>query len=697
MAHTILKGVCLCLIALITLALLGCGGVPEDRTIAWSVTGDSVGFQHGRDGIWVWDTETDLPQQIYQPPDEVIATSTPLWSPDGNRLVFTTAVVDYEGSTSTSRISSASQQGEWDSNPEGRVFNQVAVQYDCWLCKRGDDRRLGKPVRLFQARCLHVGLIAANLAVRWHPLGDGLFYLNQCSEKTHQIFEFDLVSQDSHLAAPFEAEILLMDWSPTGENMACVVKNAKDPHTDGIWMGSPGEKTWWPVPFSQPKRERDGGDALAHTQALRPVWSRDGKQFAFVSPASNKGEDEQNMAVLYVGELETQDVRELYRMEGAIRQIHWAPDGQKLGYLVSPIPDHLRHFSMLRVVVADILVVQYLSDPEPVPISQRPVRSFAGWNASGTSLAYTKPSPAELDMEQPWAFLVVPQANARDCVIIVDSSRHPQEREVFQGMRTTFLNWSPTKDQLSLWATFTPSHRLLPFGLSGTDGLRPGDPAALLDTQSGTVQWMPIHARENVQIGHYNLLKRNYSEALHWYGKAAGTFAESEKNNSDPPADWTRDPQRFEFFHYYCLEQLDEQEAAKTKLREFFRATQVNPQANSNQSAGEQTIVRQLYMAQVFLSLDAIEDGVKFFERLPKQLPELVPEKAVANERFGSQIALAQLLLNAKRVDEYATLTTTVLAPALLQRDLRACDVRTIAEIGSVSPAVSAGAFAYFP
>ena len=120
-------------------------------------------------------------------------------------------------------------------------------------------------------------------------------------------------------------------------------------------------------------------------------------------------------------------------------------------------------------------------------------------------------------------------------------------------------------------------------------------------------------------------------------------------------------------------------------------------QINGDRSAEEQTIVRQLYMAQVFLSLNAIQDGVKFFERLPEQLPLLVPKRAVADERFGSQLALAQLLLNAKGYDEYANLATTVLAPTLLQKDLKAYDARTIAEIGSVSPTVSAGGFCLLP
>ena len=668
----------------------------------WSATGDSVGFQHGRDGLWVWDTETDQSQQIYQPPDDVLSTSSPLWSPDGQRLVFLTAMRHSDDTAPP-----LGQGADWDANPEGRMFHQVPVDYDCWTCRRGEDRRLSEPVRLFRARCLHSGLIAANLAVRWHPSGNRLFYLNRKSAKTHQVFEFDLASGDSHLAYPFEAEVLLVDWSPTGERVACVVQNANDPMANGVWIGSPDEKDWWQVPYPLPTLGGENVDVLARTQDFRPVWSRGGKRFAFAGPAISEGPTkDQNTSVLYVGDVKSQTVRELYRQEGSIHDVHWGPDGQRLGYLLHATLPQNRPFSPLQGAVVDVLLIQELSDSEPRPATLHPVRSFAGWNASGTSLAYTVPNPAWPNAEMPWAFLLMPRAGARDRMMIADASGKQAEREVFSGMRATFLNWSPSSDELSLWGTFTPSHDLLPFGGSG--GLRPGDPAALLDTQTGALQWMPIHAREQVQIGHYNLLKQNYAEALRWYEKAEKAFSEQVQAELVAPADWDRDPRRFEFFHYCCLKQLGKHEAAKRKLFEFFQKTESPPPqpepgpqrdrpVNPERSGEEQIILRQLYMAQVFLSLNAIKSGVTFFEQFSEMLPRLVPKRDLADERFGSQLALAQLLLNAKRYDDYAALATTVLVPSLLQKDLSATDARTIVEIGSIFPAVSAGGFCLLP
>ncbi len=57
----------------LVLSFWGCGGTPEDREIAFSPDGKSVGFQHGREGLFVWDAERGRAEQIYEPPAEVLA------------------------------------------------------------------------------------------------------------------------------------------------------------------------------------------------------------------------------------------------------------------------------------------------------------------------------------------------------------------------------------------------------------------------------------------------------------------------------------------------------------------------------------------------------------------------------------------------------------------------------------------------
>ena len=70
----------------------GCGQpVREDRSIQWSKGGESVGFQHGQEGVFLAGKDGGKLTKIFQPDAAVIATSTPLWSSTGTRVIFTTA------------------------------------------------------------------------------------------------------------------------------------------------------------------------------------------------------------------------------------------------------------------------------------------------------------------------------------------------------------------------------------------------------------------------------------------------------------------------------------------------------------------------------------------------------------------------------------------------------------------------------
>ena len=132
----------------------------------------------------------------------------------------------------------------------------------------------------------------------------------------------------------FDAENLLFDWSPDGTRLALVVEDAESPQNNGIWIGSPEKADWWQVPFSNPILQEGEADKLHRLRKLRPVWSRDGRRFAFVVPGSSAGPMQRSADVLYVGEPAAQNVRELYQIKGAIRDVHWSPEGGRLGYLI---------------------------------------------------------------------------------------------------------------------------------------------------------------------------------------------------------------------------------------------------------------------------------------------------------------------------------------------------------------------------
>src|SRR5262249_10153839 len=164
---------------------------------------------------------------------------------------------------------------------------------------------------------------------------------------------------------------------------------------------------------------------------------------------------------------------------------------------------------------------------------------------------------------QRWAFLLTPDAMARDAVCLAGGAGNEPGREVFSGMRVTFPRWSPKEDKLSVWFTFSPTHRYLVARLL-VGGLPLGDPAAACDPTTGQVHWMAVNAFEKAQVGHYHLFKGKYAEAWRWY-------QEAEAAQGPPPAPgqplvhWLagRD---FTFFQYYCLTKLGRTEETRAKL-----------------------------------------------------------------------------------------------------------------------------------
>src|SRR5262245_28290517 len=93
----------------------GCGQpVREDRTVTWSAGGKEVGFQHGSEGVFVADPDGGGLIKVFQPGPEVIAVSTPLWSPVGKRLLFAAA-------RQTQSTSKPTRQASVDPDPAGNI------------------------------------------------------------------------------------------------------------------------------------------------------------------------------------------------------------------------------------------------------------------------------------------------------------------------------------------------------------------------------------------------------------------------------------------------------------------------------------------------------------------------------------------------------------------------------------------------
>ena len=329
------------------------------------------------------------------------------------------------------------------------------------------------------------------------------------------------------------------------------------------------------------------------------------------------------------------------------------------------------------------------------PVNQRPVERFTGWCASGDHLAYVGPDDV-LGAGMPlWSFLLVPNPVARDAVVIADTNGAGpgSTKPAFSGLRVTFPHWSPSANDevLSLWCTFTPSHQsVLARFLGG--GLRSGDPAALFDARTGKFSWLAVSPLEEVQIGHYNQIKRNYTEAWRRYeaalaaGALAGSGPDSEPKSTAEWLDRLLSPRGIAVFQFLCLTKLDRTDEARAKLASF-RETYPPRQptglaadgkkiADTSQFPFDQPwfrdlirpdglgfrLLQDLYIAQVLLSLDASEDARDYFRSVVTS-----GSAETDNARTSAAVVLSQVLLLMHKHDEYAELSTRTLAPLLLK------------------------------
>jgi len=647
--------ICSCLMT------VGCSNEPvrEDRSINFSADGQEVAFQHGAEGVFVAGDKVDQPVKIFDAGEETIAVSSPLWSPTDKRLIFTAARPAHPESDPLAR-----QVAAWDASPTGRQFQPEDVVYSCLLRPEPGAEPPPEPVVLFEAACSHPGYVAANLAVRWHPDGERILFVDRTSDGRHSLFEFTLATRVTRQVLPQSAAALIFDWTPNRSHLVCVLAHAEIDHeSDGIWIRAAEGDDWWRVHRSENLARGESNALLERLRSTRPAWTIDDRRLAFIVHEGGKAHRLTAHAIL-AADTTTREVQTVFEGPRQLRDLNWHPDGQWLGFVELGEPP------MLRILDATSGV--------SIPVKADRVRRFAGWNHQGTRLAFITPEPVD-DPAANWALLFPRVRAARDEVHVADGTTGPA-RMVHDGIRVTFPQWSPSEDKLSVWGTYAPTHQsLLSLFLPWT--LRSGDPAAILDIQTGRLEWMAVNAHENAQVGHYYLLKRDYSQAWEWYAlgakdrEPAGPIKLAEL---DQFIRQLRIHQNPTFFEYYCLEKLGRHEDAAERLGQF-RASMIVETEGADDLfqrwglQGDQLqvelqkfsqfaapLMQSAYMTEVFLSLDAAEDGAAFFER----------ELAVASndaQRFAPALCLSQLLLAQGAHDKYADLVTTTLGPLLIR------------------------------
>jgi len=691
------------------LAAAGCDAVQEDRTIEFSADAGSVGFQHGDQGVFVADKNGGGLKKLFQPGADVLATSTPLWSPKGRRLVFTTARAadgDPASSTQAAQVRGLLRGGA-DPDPAGDLFIGIPVVYTCWL---RDEAAGEAPVKLFEAKCNHVGYVAANLAVRWHPDGDRIIYLDAASDGRHALFSYDLKTRASRGIFSRGAPAIIFDWSPDGKHLACVLSNkGSGSNDDGLWIGEPDRDPpeWWHVPGSN----EVAGAELEQLRAARPAWTAEGAVFAFVTHRAGVAQSDPGASRLWIGTLAGRQSEQVAADTAWLQDLHWSPRGEKLGMvrtIMDPTPVGARAAApaarpapAAALTPTSTLHVWSRAGGLSGPLNARPVRRFAGWCAAGDHLAYVVPDDVLGAANPLWSFLLIPDPLARDAVVIAGGDGGAKAtgagKPVFSGLRVTFPHWSPSSNDevLSLWCTFSPSHRsVLSRFLGG--GLRSGDPAALLDARTGALSWMAVSPLEEAQIGHYHQLKREYLPAWHRYERAEAALPNPDaKAASTPepelknPTEWLGrlfSPRGIAVFQFHCLTKLGRHEEAKAKLDQFRQSypplLPKGPPANGTTNANgsgfpldqpwfrdamqpgglSARLLQDLYIAEVLLSLDASEDAQAYFRAV---VDSRLAESDAA--RLSAAVVVSQILLLERKYDLYAELATETLAPLVLK------------------------------
>lgn len=660
------------------LCVSGCGqsdAVREDRSILSASDDGALSFQHGDQGVYV-SIDGQL-QQVYQPNENVLATSTPLWAPDGGRMIFTVATAIQEEANAANRAGP-----EWDDSPEGRIMQKRSIRYACRVHDKDAEAGTGPDI-LFEATCDHVGYVAANLAVRWHPDESSILYLDQNQQGKLEIRSWNLAESRSEAAFAHSADAMIFNWAPDNQNLVCVLDDP-DPKVRGIWIGTPGNDDWWHVTDSsggepaQPLVNFVGGmeslltgqfgtsnSPIERLRSARPAWNLDGSAFAFVA---RRSVNDQVTFTIERGEPVSRKTIAIAESPHSFADLHWHSDGSRLGAIEQDEHRSLR----ISTPGGD------LSDS----ITTGPVRRFVGWNHAGDKLAYVVPQrlPAtELDQTggspNLWAFLLPSDPYARDSLITADANGRENVQNVFSGMRVTFPNWSLDGHKLTFWATYSPAYRSW-FGRLFGLGLQRGDPAVAFDVETGRLDWMPVNPREKIQIGHYYLMQRDNLAALKWYQEAREELKPLTRPTIQEFAGALRNQSALTLFQSICLRRLGRNDESLQMLTEFhkmFLPELPQDDATLPGFAGDAAVLsravqpdglwaallRDFYIAEACLSLNSPEEAQHYLEQPEQQTNS-------SAKQLSHAIVLSQIILLRSRYHEYAEFVTQTLLPAVI-------------------------------
>lgn len=706
----------LLLVAVSLLGTLGCGGqdVREDRTIEFAPDSQTLAFQHGSEGVFIRLTDGEL-RKIHQPADDEPAVSVPLWSPDGRSVIFCTGRYD-EVDTRDDQATDEADRRAWDANPDGRGFLPVPAEFTVWRYSLDDPKVENgefKSHQILTSHCNHAGLIAAGLAVMWHPSGESFFFIDDRSSELadgiqgalvgpadsesidgHILREHSLETGTNRMVFGRRAHVLIPIVSADQSQVACVAASLKTQQfssNNGIWLRDAKSGNWSLIPNSEVMATRAGPDgvhvasrSLSHliqnVRRNRPVWAKSGDMF-FVTTAEYTREENGSIrteSTVHKLDAQTQAVAQFAAFAGGLEKLYVHPAGHRVGAMSS-------HTNELVLADQERGVVS-LSSIHAGGFDLIP-RQFAGWSDNGNQMCVVCSKHPFLVIEtvgndeseikvQPTS-LLMPRTNQRRHLVVADEDG-TNARSVFSGMRIGFARWAPDKvvesaaessDRIAFWATFTPSHQDVVsanFRVSADFTLMPCDPAVILDLATMQLDWMPVNSLEAEQVGHYYQIHGDHHEAWKWYTESDARRARELADEVDPPKSRRARMDRLvrqrdsAMFRYICRLRLGREDAAEHKAAyDRFTAELINF-GRAQREAWNPTNPQQLNQTEEVtatlreLHLATAFLSVNALDEAEEYFRQQAENAKAPGDRMGARLTHLDLLLLQERRTEYA-------------------------------------------
>jgi hypothetical protein len=485
----------------------------EDRGIPFSPDDRAVAYQH-RGSIYIARTQGDAHHQIYAAEGAGAVVGSPRWAPDQRAVAFAVSggEPDETGRVPYTVWFWPAPQAIWESVREGSQ-SDTATLPTRWSP--------ADPRKIVEAHSLASVQVRAGAVIEWHPDGESILFLDTDDAQRQSVRSVEVGTGATSEASPIRAANLAFGVSPDGHHLLCA---AEDPELDrsGLWLGpmGSGPDAWQrieprPGPRSVPslsleaKPGEENGRLLLDLRPRLGAWSARSTQLAYIRlAAGSDGEPEEDSVEpthwLVISPVPARGEPHLIALSGAVpHDLHWSKDGVRVGFLAN----------------RELVVVDGASGEAIRLGGVQRVEDFIGWSATGDRMAYLTPAdqfPAAYAMLPSGTILIWQPAQRHNLVVAREDGTTPESR--FSGMQINAARWAHAKPKLSFWATYLPT----------VTDLAPGDPAAVLDVEDGTLSWYPTDVFEYAQVGHYYLLNGRCREAADFYGDALEGLGDEE-------------------------------------------------------------------------------------------------------------------------------------------------------------------------